>query len=247
MIRTILVLIEVILFLVLGSPLLLMELILGKINPDLRDRTSLALVNWVFGCIIRTAGVKTIVRGEERIPKDTAVLYVGNHRSYFDIILTYVRVPRPTGYVAKKEMLRYPILRVWMRNLHCLFLDRENIKEGLKTILAAVELVKSGISVTIFPEGTRNKVPDTFLPFHDGSFKIAEKGGVPIVPITIVNSGAVLEDHMPYIKKTTVVIEYGEPIYPDQLDKETRKHLGAYVSGIIQKTYFENKKLLQKS
>lgn len=247
MIRFILVLIEVILFLVLGSPLLLVEWLLGKIDPGLKDRTSLSLVKWVFGHIIRTAGVKTIVRGEERIPQDTAVLYVGNHRSYFDVLLTYVRVPRPTGYVAKKEMLRYPLLRVWMRNLHCLFLDRENIKEGLKTILAAVELVKSDISVTIFPEGTRNRVPDTFLPFHDGSFKIAEKGGVPIVPITIVNSGAIFEDHMPFIRKTTVVIEYGDPIYPDQIDKETRKHLGAYVSGIIQKTYFEDKKLLQKS
>ena len=247
MIRVILVLIEVILFLVLGSPLLLVEWLIGKINPALKDRSCLALVNWVFGCIIRTAGITTIVRGEDRIPQDTAVLYVGNHRSYFDVILTYVRVPRPTGYVAKKEMLKYPILRVWMRNLHCLFLDRNNIKEGLKTILAAVELVKSGISVTIFPEGTRNRVPDTFLPFHDGSFKIAEKGGVPVVPITIVNSGAIFEDHMPFIRKTTVVIEYGEPIYPDQLDKETRKHLGTYVSSIIQKTYFENKKLLQKS
>ena len=247
MIRFILVLIEVFVFLVFGSPLLLVEWVIGKFNPGLKDRSSLALVKWVFNVIIDTAGVKTIVLGEERIPKDTAVLYVGNHRSYFDVLLTYVRVPRPTGYVAKKEMLRYPFLRVWMRYLHCLFLDRANIKEGLKTILAAVELVKQGISVTIFPEGTRNKVPDTFLPFHDGSFKIAEKGGVPIVPMTIVNSGAVFEDHLPFIKKATVVIEYGEPIYPDQLDKETRKHMGAYVSGIIQKTYFTDKKLLQKS
>ena len=65
--------------------------------------------------------------------------------------------------------------------------------------------------------------------------------------MTIVNSGAIFEDHMPFIRKTNVVIEYGEPIYLDQLDKETRRHLGAYVSGIIQKTYFEDKKLLQKS
>ena len=247
MIRFILVITEVILFLVLGSPLLLVEWVFGKLNQNLKDRTCLSLVNGVFRLILRTAGVKATVIGEERIPQDTAVLYVGNHRSYFDVLLTYIRVPRPTGYVAKKEMLRYPILRVWMRNLHCLFLDRENIKEGLKTILAAVDLVKSGISVTIFPEGTRNWLPDTFLPFHDGSFKIAEKGGVPVVPMTIVNSGAIFEDHMPFIRKTNVVIEYGEPIYLDQLDKETRRHLGAYVSGIIQKTYFEDKKLLQKS
>ena len=247
MIRTFIIAIFLFFFLVLCSPLLLVEWVIGKFSPDLKSRSSLSLVKWAFNCIIRSTGARVIVIGEENVPKDTAVLYVSNHLSYFDILLTYVRVPRLTGYISKKEVEKVPFLRVWMRYLHCLFLDRDNIKEGLKTILAAVELVKSGISVTIFPEGTRNKNHDGLLPFHDGSFKIAEKGGVPIVPMTIVNSGAVLEDHMPFIKKTTVVIEYGDPIYPDQLDKETRKHLGAYVSGIIQKTYFEDKKLLQKS
>ncbi len=241
MIRFIVVVIVVVLFLVLSIPLMLAEWIIGKYNPGLKDRSSLAIVNWAFRWVIRCAGTKVIAIGEENIPKDSAVLYVGNHRSYFDIVLTYVRVPRPTGYVSKKEMLRWPLLNIWMKNLHCLFLDRENIKEGLKTILAGVEKVKSGISICIFPEGTRNKVPDTFLPFHEGSFKIAEKGNVPIIPMTIVNSAAVFEDHFPKIKKATVIIEYGKPIYIKDLDKETRKSLGVYVSNIIKDTYFKNK------
>ena len=128
-----------------------------------------------------------------------------------------------------------------MRYLHCLFLDRDNIKEGLKIILEAIEKVKQGISICIFPEGTRNKTADTFLPFHDGSFKIADKGGVPIIPMTIVNSGDVFEDHFPKIKKTTVVIEYGKPIYMNELEKENRKGIGKYVQGIIAETYFKNK------
>lgn len=241
MIRFILVAIFLILFLILSIPLLLAEWLIGKFNPDLKNRSSLAIVNWAFRCIIRLSGTKVIALGEENIPTDSAVLYVGNHRSYFDILLTYVRVPRPTGYVAKKEMLRYPLLLHWMKNLHCLFLDRQNIREGLKTILSGVEKVKSGISICIFPEGTRNKTPDTFLPFHDGSFKIAEKGNVPVVPMTIVNSASVFEDHLPKIRKATVVIEYGKPIYIDRLDKDTRKTLGVYVKGIIEETYFKNK------
>ena len=241
MIRFILVVTFVVLFLILSTPIMLVEWIIGKFNPSLKDRSSLAIVNWAFRRVIQLSGTKVIAIGEENIPTDTAVLYVGNHRSFFDIILTYVRVPRMTGYVAKKEMLRYPLLLHWMKNLHCLFLDRQNIKEGLKTILAGVEKVKQGISMCIFPEGTRNKVPDTFLPFHEGSFKIAEKGGVPVIPMTIVNSAAVFEDHFPKIKKATVVIEYGKPIYLDQLDKENRKNLGTYVCGIISDTYFANK------
>ena len=241
MIRFLLVVIFVVLFLVLSIPLLVAEWIIGKFNQDLKDRSSLAIVNWAFRQVIRIAGTKVIVLGEENVPKDTAVLYVGNHRSYFDILLTYVRVPRPTGYVAKKEMAKYPLLSNWMRYLHCLFLDRQNVKEGLKTILTAIDKVKSGISICIFPEGTRNKTADTFLPFHEGSFKIAEKGDVPIVPMTLVNAADIFEDHLPRIKKTTVVLEYGKPIYVKELDKETRKSLSTYVSGMIAETYFRNK------
>ncbi len=241
MFRFIIVALFVILFLILSTPLMLAEWIIGKWNPDLKSRSSLAIVNWAFRWVIRLSGVKVVVKGEENIPKNTAVLYVGNHRSYYDIILTYVRVPRPTGYVAKIEMLKIPLLSIWMKNLHCLFLDRKDIKQGLKTILAGVDLVKNGISVCIFPEGTRNKTKDTFLPFHDGSFKIAEKGGVPVIPMSIVNSSAVFEDHMPKIRRSTVVIEYGKPIDIKSLDKDTRKNIGNYVSGIIGEAYFRNK------
>lgn len=241
MIRLILVIGFLILFLIFSTPLMLVEWIIGKFNPDLKSKSSLAIVNWAFGCCLFLAGTNLIVIGKDRVPTDTPVLYVGNHRSYFDTLITYVNVLRPTGYVSKKEMNRIPLLSIWMRNLHCLFLDRNDIKQGLKTILTAIDQVKSGISMCIFPEGTRNKVNDTFLPFHEGSFKIAIKGGVPIVPMSIVNSAAIMENQMPRIKKATVILEYCEPVYVDQLNKETRKSLGTYVSGIIADTYFKNK------
>lgn len=241
MIRFLLVSSFVVLFLILSIPLMIAEWMIGKFNMDVKNRSSLAIVNWAFRCVIRIAGVKVIALGEENLPEDSAVLYVGNHRSFFDIVLTYVRVPRPTGYVAKKEMEKIPLLSVWMKNLHCLFLDRDNIKEGMKTILTAIEKAKSGISICIFPEGTRNKTSDTFLPFHEGSFKIAEKAGVPIIPMTIVNSGAVFEDQFPKIKKRTVVIEYGAPVYINELPKEEKKFVGSKVKSIIEETYFKNK------
>lgn len=241
MIRLILVALYLFLFLVLSIPALVVEWCIGKRNPGHKDRFSKALVGWGFRCIYTLAGTKLIVRGKENIPKDSAALYVGNHRSYFDIVLTYSQFPGITGYVAKKEMLRYPLLVNWMRNIHCLFLDRDNIKEGLKTILAGVEEVKNGVSMCIFPEGTRNKVNDTFLPFHEGSFKIAEKGGVPVVPIVIVNSADIFEDHLPWIRSTTVVIEFQPAIYMKDMDRSARKNMGAYVSGLISKRYFELK------
>ena len=244
MLRFICVVCFVVLFLIFSIPLLIAEWIIGFFNMDLKNKSSLAIVNWAFRICLKMAGVSTTVIGEENVPKDEAVLYVGNHRSFFDILITYVRVPRPTGYVAKVEMLKWPLLSNWMKNLHCLFLDRSDIKKGLKTILAGVEKVKSGISICIFPEGTRNKVNDSFLPFKDGSFKIAEKANAPIIPITLNNTGAVFEDQFPKIRKAHVVIEYGKPIRLNELTKEEKKNIGCYVQGIMEKTYEKNKALV---
>ena len=124
MIRFILVVLYLILYLILFLPVLLVEWIIGKFNPGLKARSSKALVGWGFRCIAFLAGAKVTVKGLENIPTDTAVLYVGNHRSFFDVILTLSYFPGVTGYVAKLEMKKAPILRIWMKNIHCLFLDR---------------------------------------------------------------------------------------------------------------------------
>ena len=241
MIRFIILASFVILFLILSIPLLIAEWIIGKFNMDLKNRSSLAIVNWAFRGCLWVAGKKVIERGEENVPKDQPVLYIGNHRSYFDILITYVRVPRPTGYIAKKEMLRYPLLVNWMKNLHCLFLDRKDVKQGLKTILTAIEEVKSGVSICIFPEGTRNKINHTFMEFHEGSFKIAAKTGCPIVPMTIYNSADIFEDHLPKIRPAAVILDYGKPIYIKELAKEDQKRVGAYTQNVIKETYFKIK------
>ncbi len=245
MIRFILVFGFLVLFLVFSTPLMLAEWIIGKFNPDLKSKSSLAIVNWAFGCVKFLAGATVDYLGEENVPKDTPVLYVGNHRSYFDIIFTYPRVPRPTGYISKKELFKVPLLNVWMINLHCLFLDRDNLKEGMKTILEAIEMLKTGTSVCIFPEGSRSKEEGKFLPFHEGSLKIATKAGCPIVPMTINNSAGVWENQFPRIKKAHVIVEYGKPIYVNKLSKEDQKHLGDYVKNILSETHTKNMQMIK--
>lgn len=246
MIRFIFTCILVIGFLVLSIPILIVEWIIGKFAPMTKDVSSLRLIQAVFRFLLRVTGVKVTVIGEENVPKDTPVLYIGNHRSYYDILLTYSRCPLRTGYIAKKEMERYPLLSNWMRYLHCLFLDRNDIKQGLKTILSAVEKVKSGISICIFPEGTRNTNADELdmLPFHEGSFKIATRAKCPIIPIAMNNTAEIFEAHFPRIKPCHVVLEYGKPIYPGQLDKEDQKHLGAYTQQVILDMLKRNKDLV---
>ena len=105
-------------------------------------------------------------------------------------------------------------------------------------------MMKAGTSMCIFPEGTRSKTEGEFLPFHAGSFKLAEKSGCPIVPMTLNNTGAIFEDHFPFIKKTHVILEYGDPIYVKDLDREAKKTLPDDVKNIIQQTFEKNKALI---
>ena len=82
------------------------------------------------------------------------------------------------------------------------------------------------------------------LPFKEGSFKIAQKTRCPIVPMAITNSSSILEDHFPFIKSTHVILEYGKPVYIDELDKEDQKKIGAYCHEIVETMYEKNKALV---
>lgn len=244
MIRLLAIAITLFAYLLFGIPVLGIEWLIGKFNKEAEDYQCLRMVQGAFKLMLKMAGTRITVIGEENIP-DEAVLFIGNHRSYFDILLTYSRCKRLTGYVAKKEMLRYPFLKDWMKRLYCLFLDRENPREGLKTILEAIDYVKKGISICIFPEGTRNDGEEgSMLPFHSGSFKIAEKSGCPIIPISMNNTAEIFENHLPFVRKTHVIIEYGAPIYMNELDKAQKKNISAYCQNIIKETTEKNRALL---
>jgi len=172
MIRSFLVIVFLILFFIFSLIALPVEWVIGKFNPDVKAVSSLRIVQGAFHIILFLAGVHTTVTGLENIPDDEPVLFIGNHRGFFDVIISYTYMKRPTGFVAKKEMKKALIIRRWMDNLFCLFLDRENMKEGLKTILKGIDYIKDGKSIVIFPEGTRNK-GEGVQDFHAGSFNQA--------------------------------------------------------------------------
>lgn len=244
MIRFILTVVFVVSFLILSLPILFVLWLIGMKWPRAKDKASRAIIFWAFSVVRFIAGTKLVIIGKENIPTDQAVLYVGNHRSYYDIILNYISVPDMTGFIAKKEMNKYLILRKWMKYIGCLFLDRSDLRQGMQMILDAISKIKSGISIFIFPEGTRNKSDDDFLPFRAGSLKIAEKSGCPVIPVAINGSDNVFEKHLPKIVKETVVIEYGVPIYTSTLDKDSKRALHDTVVAQIKEMYEKNKTLL---
>ena len=241
--RTIITVLYIFLFLILGLPVLGIEWIISKFNKAHADMVQLRIVQWGLKCVAFISGVKLTVIGEENVPKDEPVLYIGNHRSFFDVVVTYARCPGLTGYIAKDGVNKVPIFRIWMKRLHCIFLKRDDMKEGLKVILKAIEYVKSGISICIFPEGTRNKDrdnPTSLLPFKEGSFKIAIKTGCKIVPMALIGTADILENHFPWIHSTDIKLIYGEPIDVSALDKDQQKHVGAYCQAVVEELIRSN-------
>lgn len=234
MIRTIFAYLLVIFFFISTIPVLFILWIIGKFNMKLRDKLSYGIMRWAFGVILFVCGAKLTIIGKEKIPTDTPVLYVGNHRSYIDIIVGYKYCPGTTGFIAKKEFLKVPVLAQWISCLHGLFLDRKDIKAGLKTILEAIDNVKNeGISYFIFPEGTRNHEKE-MIAFKEGSLKIATKSGCPIVPVAMKGNDDILENNKYIVKPGKIILEFCDPIYPDKLSKDESKFLGAKVRDIIQ-------------
>lgn len=237
MVRLILDLLFITLFLLLSLPALLVVWIIGLFRPDIRTKASLAIVSWAFRVVLFLSGTHVTRVGEENIPDDEGVLFIGNHRSYFDIVITYAFAKRDTGFISKKQVGRIPILSLWMRNLHCLFLDRNDLKQGLAVINQAAEYVKQGTNIVIYPEGTRNKTDAPLQEFHRGSFKIAQKSLCKIIPVTVTNTEAIYEKHRPFVRSANVILTYGTPIDTAAMDVKERKTVDAPVREVIERTY----------
>ena len=189
----------------------------------------------LLGTVRILSGIRLTVIGRENLAKDEGVLYVGNHCSYFDIVLSYCTFNSCTGYIAKKDLGQIPLLNVWMMLIGCLFLKRDNPRDGMRMVKKAAENIQKGNSMVIFPEGTRNKHEDEALvqEFHAGSFHIAQKAGCKLVPMAITGTADVFEKHLPKVRPGHVIIQYGEPIDTSTLDRAAMKKLPDTVRDII--------------
>lgn len=179
------------------------------------------------------SGAQVSVFGEENIPKDLPVVFMSNHQGNFDIPLLMVYINKFKGFVAKTELKKVPILRIWMEKLNCLFMDREDLRQSAKTIIEGIKLIKEGHSLVIFPEGTRSK-GEPMGEFKAGSFKLATKPKVPIVPITIVGSYKLMEENGNKIKPADVEIYIHPMVETAKLTKEEIDQLPNRIKSIIE-------------
>lgn len=178
------------------------------------------------------SGATVIVHGKENIPTDQNVVFMSNHQSNFDIALFMSHVDAPKGFISKIEMAKVPLLKEWMESIHCVFMDRSTLKGAASAIVEGIKLIKSGYSLVIFPEGTRSK-GDQMTEFKAGSFKLATKPKVPIVPVTINGSYKLLEGNGNRIKAGTVEVYIHPAIETATLTKDELNELPTRVQNII--------------
>ena len=239
MLRLLLVAIWVIIIMgIIGIPALLILGLIGLFDRDLEHRLGQKYILVIVGGITFLAGERIVALGVENIPEDEGVLFISNHRSVFDIFTAYRFFKGPTTCVSKKEWKKIPILSHFMDTIRTIFLDRSNVREGLKSNAKAEELLKKNISVWICPEGTRSH-NDELLPFHEGSFRCAFRTGKRILPFTLTHTDDLFEKHLPWVRRATVTISFGKPIETAGLNKEEQKVLIERIRGQIQAEYNE--------
>lgn len=188
--------------------------------------------NWARK-LLKILDIKVNVHGTENLPKDKNVLFIGNHQGNFDIpiYMSYIDVPK--GFVAKIELTKIAGIKTWMEYMNCIFMDRSSIRKAGEAIVKGIKSLKSGNSLVIFPEGTRSR-SDKMGEFKAGSFKLATKSKVPIVPVTIDGSYKIMEANANKHLKTATVNLYIHPmIETANLTKEEQDNLPERVKSIV--------------
>src|SRR5262245_1548877 len=150
--------------------------------------------NWIywwanFGARswLRLTGVKVRVVGRESLDPNQTYVFVANHYSYLDAGPLFAFTGRRMGVVAKKELLKAPILGYGMGFVNVIAIDRSNRERAVETLRIATERLRSGVAFAVCPEGTRAR-PGQMVPFKEGAFDMAVQAVVPIVPVALKNS-----------------------------------------------------------
>lgn len=201
------------LLLFLGPPILLFAWLVNK-HDLVYPWASFGANAW-----LRLTGVNVRVTGLELLNPRQAYVFVANHRSYLDTATLFVYTGRRIGLLAKKELLKVPILGVGMGFVNVMAIDRSNRERAIQTADAAAKRIQSGVSFGVFVEGTRAK-PGELLPFKKGAFYMAKQAGVPVVPVAIKNSDLLMGKGTGEAKGGTIEMVIMPPVSTEGVESD---------------------------
>lgn len=218
MLRTVLAVTSLALYIiVVGLPVIAYSLLSG--TSDFLYRAG----KWGIGASMRLAGVRVRTEGTENIPAGVCV-FAANHVSNLDPPAALLGVPRRISFLAKKEVFNVPVVRTALLLGKIVPVDREHTEAAIASIDQAVAILREGISFFVFPEGTRSR-DGSLKAFKKGTFVMAIRAGVPVVPVSILGS----RERMPKGKLSTVpgeiLLRFGAPIDSKQFAVDEREEL----------------------
>ena len=187
---------------------------------------------WSEYCL-QVAKCNLKVNGLEKIPTDRPVLFTPNHQSYADVpILLHALKDFDYGFLMRMQLNTFFAIEQISHILHCVPINQENAREGVKALNKTAEQIKNGFSMVVFPEGKRgfSNTPDEF---KNGAFKIVQKTGVTVVPIYIRNAFKILEGAGGVITPTDVSVTVLDPIETSTMNREQVRELNEKVHNII--------------
>lgn len=215
------------LFLALGSVLFGTLAILGSVVPP-RGRSMFAMARLWSHSLLTAACLEVAVEREAELDPRRSYVFLSNHQSLFDIPLLLATVPGQVRMMAKRSLFRIPIFGWSLAAGGFVPIDRGDRSTARESFASAMERLRGGVSILLFPEGTR-AMSDRLLPFQRGGFLLALKLGLPIVPVGIQGTRRVQKKASLLIRPGQVVIRYGAPIEVSDYGLKGKRELIARV------------------
>ncbi len=185
--------------------------------------------------IFKLYGIGIHLMQSHPLPQESAI-YIANHSSQLDIAVVVRVISKGLFFVAKKELTRVPLLGQYMTAMGMIFVDRGNRERAIQSMNEAAAKVVAGKNLVTFPEGTRSK-DEIFSPFKKGSFVIAQKSNIPIVPIAIKGASKALAKGSFIGRSTDIHVCIGEAIYPNHYPNHSPGELAQLAQEKMQEMY----------
>jgi 1-acyl-sn-glycerol-3-phosphate acyltransferase len=238
MIRTIIVLLYFSLAMLLVLPLLVLWTLITGDPTFMYDRFQEGL-----RVGLRIAGIHVHVEGLENIPKGVCI-FASNHASNLDPIALTPNIPRRISLLAKKEVFRIPVLSEAIRLAKLIPVDRGDSEAAAESVDLAIKYLKEGLSFCVYPEGTRSR-DGRLLPFKRGTFVMAIRAGVPVVPVSLAGTQHLMRKGDWRIYPGEVTVRFGQAVGTTGHGIEQREDLRRTVQSLVALGLPEDQKPLE--
>ena len=183
-------------------------------------------------CILVASGIKVTVKGRSNIDSAGSYIYMSNHLSNFDIPVLLAYLPVQFRWLAKAELFKIPLFGYAMQRAGYISIDRSNFKSAVQSLKRAAKNIRDGVSVLIFPEGTRSQ-DCNIQQFKKGGFVLAVDSGVPIIPVIIHGTWPIMPKKRILFKPGNVILEIAKPIKSSDYTRKTKEDLMEKVRNVL--------------